>query len=225
MLKNKISDLVKDVFVQTPFLEFYHGNGILNSSSLASKIKYFANKKKVMSGEKEISLSAIIMALKRFAPPFEHKRKDIGFYMSDINQISINPNLKYYRFEKSGNYKKLISEHFKFSEESFSKTYLMETNTGFTLIYEMKDDIDFVTNNDLKYLEFKEYLSAVSIYFDVEDVRFPGLYYVIFKQLAWFNINVFEISSSGREITLIIDNDDVKLFFEIVQANRINIFS
>lgn len=219
MLNNKLSEIIHEVISQTPFLEHFLKLDILNISALSKKISNYLNKE----ANEQVSSSSVLMALKRYCSPFDHKLKETAFYISDVNQITVNSNLKFFRYKKDSNFNDTNIQYVEFKNATNSRSYLFETNDWFTIIIEKKYELYYLDFISIKPWEVKDDLSAVSIYFSVEDVRYPGLYYMIFKQLAWNNINVFEISSSGNEITLIINNNRVKELIDLIQNKKVNI--
>ena len=220
MLKNKVSDFIYNIISQTPFLELFLSNNILNISALSKNVKIYLKREYNF----DVTESSILMAFKRYNEPFDHRRKDTIFFMSEVNQISVNSNLKYFRFKKDSTFIHFTNKFIDFRKKTNSKSFIFETTDWFTMVIEEKYKSHFLELIPDKPNEVKDELAAVSIYFSVEDVRYPGLYYMIFKQLAWNNINVFEVSSSGNEITLIIENSNVKDLIDLIQQKKIELF-
>jgi aspartokinase len=48
-----------------------------------------------------------------------------------------------------------------------------------------------------------------------------GIYYLIFKTLAWENINVIEVVSTMSELTIVLDDQEVVRAFNLLQNNLI----
>ena len=221
MLKKiKKSDVINNIVSNTPFLEDYLSEGLVNHTALSKKIVSYLEKLKIKASE-----ASILMSLKRFNYPFEHKRNDFSFYMSDIGEITVTPNLRYCRLEKShflDDFKMML---IKKTKDEIFKYLLFETHTSTTVIFDMKHSIEIdEIMKGINIVEKRENLSAVNLNFSSEEIRFPGLYYVLFKQLSWNNINVYELSSSGREITILIKNEDVKSVFDIIHKKKITVF-
>ena len=218
MLKMKLSKFVFELISSTPFLEFYLENKILNQSALSKKIHQYVSNQGIETNE-----SSVLMALKRFTPPFKHKLKHVSYHISDAQQITVNSNLNLYRVEKNNSLIDIKEKLLKIdSEKYYLKIY--ETENSVSLVLSSTFDHDDILPDDLKIIETKSDLSSVNLKFNSDDIRIPGLYYILFKQFAWNNINIYEITSSGREITLLIDNKDVKNVFKIIQQQKINLF-
>ena len=48
----------------------------------------------------------------------------------------------------------------------------------------------------------------------------PGVYYYIFKELAWDNINIADVISTANEFTVIINNNDIHRAFSILMKTK-----
>lgn len=216
-----MSTYINTVMKETPFLESFINEGLINSSALAKKIHSILTLKGVKCTE-----SSILMAIRRSHTPFVHKRKNHIFYLSEIGEISVNSNLIFYRFEKGNVIQTLRKRLVEAAKEERFSYMLFETVLTATVVLKMNAEMqNKELLNGIPILEFQDNLSAVNIEFSNEEIRMPGLYYMIFKQLAWHNINVYEVTSSGRELSLLIDHDRVKDVFEIIHTPRIGLFS
>lgn len=216
----KLSSIINDLIGSTPFLELYLDKKVINLSSLSKRIKnYFESK------ELRFTEASILMSLKRFSPPFFHKRKNIFYHISDTEKININSNLLFQRIEKNSTSKSFL-ERISYIQESEQFQYkIFETESSISYIIKTKNrNNKLVLPDNINVLETRDNLALINLSLTNEDIRIPGLYYLLFKQLAWNNINIFEIQSSGREIMLLINNSDVKNIFNIIQQEKNDIF-
>jgi len=92
----KVSKVLNTIISSTPYLEYYMQSGILNYSALAKKIAIY-----LKNNYEEVTESSVLMGLKRFNFPFDHKRKYVNFYILDIGQVNVISILKYFRLEKN----------------------------------------------------------------------------------------------------------------------------
>jgi hypothetical protein len=60
-------------------------------------------------------------------------------------------------------------------------------------------------------------LSAITIKLSEENIRIPGLYYLILKNLAWENINLIEVISTAHEFTIIVEDENIDKAFSVVK--------
>lgn len=212
----KLSNLIYSYISSTPFLEAYIERKIINYTALSKLIHDHLAKI-----NKPVSESSILMALKRFSIPFEHKRKNLSFYISDISEVVVNSNLTAYRFKKSPVLKEIqikLSERY---EDEVFTYFLYKTSNSFTILLKSSENENEIIPHGAKILETVENLSVICLKFDNDEIRHPGLYYVLFKQFAWNNINIYETTSSGREISLLVKNEDVKNVFNLIQQEKI----
>ena len=59
-------------------------------------------------------------------------------------------------------------------------------------------------------------LSSITIKLPAENSIYPGVYYYIFKELAWDNINMVELISTTNEFTVVVHDDDIHRAFSIL---------
>jgi hypothetical protein len=70
-----------------------------------------------------------------------------------------------------------------------------------------KEDCIFLTNN----------LGAVTVRFGIDVLEIPNVTFEIMKLVALYNINITEIVSTSRELTLIVEQKNVKQLNQILQ--------
>ena len=64
-------------------------------------------------------------------------------------------------------------------------------------------------------------LASITVKLPEENSNCSGLYYYIFKKIAWEGINLLEVVSTTNEFTLIVSQDDIDKAFSVVK--RLNI--
>ena len=65
-----------------------------------------------------------------------------------------------------------------------------------------------------------EQLSSITIKLPTENAFCPGVYYHIFKELAWENINIKEIISTTNEFTVVVSDHDIQRAFTILMSTK-----
>lgn len=158
--------------------------------------------------EKKVKPHAIEMALRRYSEYIKQKHKNIKFdYSSDIIMktqlcdisVSRSPTLieqlkKFYdvvRFEK-GDILNIIqgsSELSIVTNERYKKKFLE------------------ILKNE-KILNLEEKLVSLTMTFSKDFLHTPGVIFNIIRNVAWENINIFEIVSTNTELTVIIHKKD-----------------
>ncbi|MEM9678858.1 MAG: hypothetical protein AAF901_00930, partial [Bacteroidota bacterium] len=65
--------------------------------------------------------------------------------------------------------------------------------------------------------EIKENLSAISLMLPKNNTKISGLYYQIFKRLAWENVALYEVISTTNEFTIVVEDALVDKAFSIMK--------
>ena len=79
----------------------------------------------------------------------------------------------------------------------------------------LDDEVKKIFANE-KMLSTKNQLSSITIKLPAENTEISGLYYYIFKKLAWEGINIVEVISTTNEFTLVVSDADVDRAFSIL---------
>lgn len=64
-------------------------------------------------------------------------------------------------------------------------------------------------------------VSSIGVTFDEEYLTIPGFIYIILQQMMPLNINIIEVSSTCTELVLYIDEKDMKIAYEALEASFI----
>ena len=215
-----IPNAVEEVIKKKPFLEGALVEGLINLSALARQLKPEIEKKV----GKEVNDSAVIMALNRLVPRLElmsaMKFKKV---VENIGDIIVRSNLADYAFVNSptlyekqaqllGRVRSMKDVFCTFSQGIYETTLVVSSSmTG------MVDEIFAEETNIAKTVD----LSSITVKLPVENTICPGVYYYIFKELAWDNINITEVISTTNEFTVVIsDNDIHRAFTILMEAQR-----
>ena len=63
-------------------------------------------------------------------------------------------------------------------------------------------------------------LSSISIKLPQGNNLISGIYYFIFKRLAWEDINVVEVISTTNEFTIVVEDRDIDRAFSVIQRMK-----
>ena len=210
-----ISKALQDILVRSPFLEEAIADGLINVSSLARKLKPQIEERL----NKEVKVGAIVMAINRMEPNYYYK-VNIGIkdFVRNLGDIIVRSNLSDYTYASSKtlnqNKTKLLqmisqgNEHFcTFSQGVYESTIIVSSvlDEQMSTIFQAE-----------KQLSHKSALSSITIKLPAENTEISGLYYYIFKKLAWDGINIIEVISTTNEFTLVVRDDDVDRAFSIL---------
>lgn len=211
-----IASCVEDVLITQPFLEEALSRSIINYSALAEELIEPISeilRKPVKSG-------AIMMALRRYNTPnnLKHSLK-LKNTLQKLGDITVRSNLSDFTFQNS---ETLIQSHTKILDR-------VETNKdifyAFTRgIFESNIIISSSENkavarcfNSEKQIDLQEGLSAISVRLPKDNSKISGLYYQIFKRLAWENIPIYEVVSTTNEFTILVEDFIVDKAFSVIK--------
>ena len=68
-----------------------------------------------------------------------------------------------------------------------------------------------------KMIASKSELSSLTISLPEENYKLAGIYYYIFRDLAWAGINILEVISTTNEFTLVVDDKNVEKAFRMIK--------
>jgi hypothetical protein len=214
-----IPNAVEEVIKKKPFLEGALVEGLVNLSALARQLKPEVEKKV----GKEVNDSAVIMALNRLVPRLEllsaMKFKKV---VENIGDIIVRSNLADYAFansptlyekqaqllERVRNVKDLFCT---FSQGIYETTLVVSSS-----IAPLVDDIFRSETHIAKTTN----LSSITVKLPIENTVCPGVYYYIFKELAWDNINILEVISTTTEFTVVVSDEDIHRAFTILMEAK-----
>lgn len=209
-VKEKLGEIISS----SPLVEEALSEGLLNLSAFARKIK-----PEIESAIfKEVSESAIVMALRRIAAEIKERNALFERTTGKIKDIVVRANLCEFTFLKSEfileRWRELLHQgrkereaFFAFTQGAFEITIIVNA----ALEGEVKEIF-----SEEKLISSIAQLSAISIRLPQDTVQSPGVYYSILKQLAWQNINLIEVVSTLTEFTVILENREVDRAFSIL---------
>jgi len=199
-----ISQIVQKLIDQRIYIQEAMNNGIVSYSSLAKNIK--SEVEELL--EKPVKTHAIEMALRRYTERIKEKHLHIKFdYSSDIIMktkicdisVSRSPTL----IERL---KKL------YDIVTFDKGDILNIIQGSTELSIVtnerykKKSLEILRNE--KILNTEENLVSLTMTFSRDFLYTPGVIFNIIRNVAWENINIFEIVSTNTELTFIIHKKD-----------------
>jgi aspartokinase len=163
---------------------------------------------------------AIMMALRRYHQPFNIENSNrLKTAFKNLGDITVRSNLSDFTFQNSNS---LIQNHsqilesisgnhqifYAFTRGMFESNIIISTTE--------KDNILEAFKNETQ-IGLKDKLSAISLYLPKGNSKISGLYYQIFKQLAWENITLYEVVSTTNEFTIVVEDHLVDHAFSIIK--------
>lgn len=211
-----IAQYVEEIIQESLYLEECLKLKIINYSSLAEFLVPEVQKR---SG-KTVKSGAIMMALRRLHfPTGLGIKNDTDSKLNNLGNITLRMNIIDYTFKNSAtivqNQLKFLQSTEKNNDEilAFTKgiheTNLLVNNT-------LKKEVEKVFKTE-KILSTQDHLSAITIELPKESSLIKGLYYQLFKRIAWEGISIYEVVSTTNEITLIIEDQIIDKAFSIIK--------
>lgn len=215
-----VKNLIENEIKKKPLLEEAIIQGIISYQALAENL-YPKISKEI---DKKITLSAIIMALRRYSENFE-KKLHIDKFNFDSEVIMKNKLLDFC-FLKSNSLFIKINELSKKLDYNKGDTFnIIDGNYETTIIAssKYKNLIKQILKNE-KIIFFEDDLSSITLRFFKEFITTRGILYQITRKFSWNNVNILEIVSTMTELTIIIQKKDsikgYEAILELIEENK-----
>lgn len=211
-----IATCVEEIIRSSPFLEEGLSRQIINFSALAKDL----NQPISEMLKKPVKDGAIMMALRRHQQPFNLSNSGrLNKVFQNLGDITVRSNLSDFTFQNS---KSLINSHaqvlnkisannqifYAFTRGMFESNIIISTSEKESILEAFKDEALIGSQNNL---------SAISIYLPKGNSKVSGLYYQIFKRLAWDKITLYEVVSTTNEFTIVVEDDLVDKAFSVIK--------
>ncbi|MFV0530371.1 MAG: hypothetical protein ACK5MD_02925 [Flavobacteriales bacterium] len=211
-----IADYVEEIIQESLYLEESLKLKIVNYSALAEYLVPEVEKKM----GKSVKPGAVMMALRRLHfPTGLGIKNDIDSRLNQLGNITLRMNIVDYTFKNSPS---IIQNQLKFlqSSDGNQEEILAFTRgiheTNLLVNRNLKKQVAMIFNHETL-LSLQENLSAISIELPKESSLIKGLYYQLFKRIAWEGISIYEVVSTTNEITLILNNEVIDKAFSIIK--------
>lgn len=211
-----ISSCVTSYIKTKPYLSSALSDGIINLTSLARQIQ--PDIEKIL--RKSIKKGAIVMALKRVSDNTEftatHK---IIRVIKNLGDITVRSSLVDYNFSISDS---LLLAQSNLLKEIEGKKEIFYTSTrgvaecNIIVSDNVSSLVDELFSKEICHSKVKN-LSSITIKLPTENVTIPGIYYFIFQRLSWEGVNINEVISTSNEFTILMDDDQVNIAFEVIK--------
>ena len=212
-----IASCVQEILVSRPFLEEALSREIINFSALAKDLNTTISEML----RKPVKDGAIMMALRRYNQPINTENTvRLKNVFKNLGDITVRSNLSDFTFQNS---KTLINSHSKVLEKINTKNQIFYAFTRG--IFESnimsstseKENIFEVFKNETL-IGLQDNLSAISINLPEGNSKIVGLYYQIFKRLAWENVTLYEVISTTNEFTILVEDHLVDKAFSVIKG-------
>lgn len=208
----KIADALRDTVRGNPLLQFGLQNRLLNLRGTARYLLPLISART----RKQITIAALTMALSRMQQSegkSPHRRSAYHF-----DRIHLHTGLATFTFGKS-----------KETHDSVQRLYaLVQRDGGYITVAEGTSQITLIIDDahaakiTQLFRQKPQYahahIASVGIVFDERYLHIPGLIFVVLQQLMLLNINIIEVSSTFTELSIYVNERDVKLAFEALES-------
>lgn len=210
-----VSTCVKQIIDRTPFLYEMLMQGILSYSNYAQSILPTVQH---LHG-KEVKVSAIVMAIRRYAEELRKKESEqhpnnlkyeiiMKTNIFDINMIRHDSTMA-----KLGRLYELVTP----SKGDFLNITLGSHEVSLSISEKYRQTVDELVADE-QILHQAGDLVALSLVFSGDFMSTPGIVYEAVRKLAWEQINVNEIISTMHELTFVIRREDSMKAFSVLQS-------
>ena len=212
-----IASCVQEILVSRPFLEEALAREIINFSALAKDLNTTISEML----RKPVKDGAITMALRRYNQPLNVKNSvHLKTVFKNLGDITVRSNLSDFTFQNS---KTLINSHSKVLEKINTNQQIFYAFTrgvfeSNIIISSSKKDHLFEVFKNETLIGSQDNLSAISINLPKGNSKIAGLYYQIFKRLAWDNVTLYEVISTTNEFTILVEDHLVDKAFSVIKG-------
>lgn len=211
-----ITSCVQEIIATSPFLEEGMSRQIINFSALAKDLNTPISKML----RKPVKNGAIMMALRRYQQPIHiENSKGLKTVFNNLGDITVRSNLSDFTFQNSAN---LIQSHSKlletisnnnqifyaFTRGLFESNIIISSSEKTTVLNSFKKE---------RLIGSQDQLSAISLHLPKGNSKIAGLYYQIFKRLAWEKITLYEVVSTTNEFTIVVEDHLVDQAFSVIK--------
>ena len=203
-----ISTCVHDIIKHQPYLDDALARNIINFSSLAADLQPQVEKEM----RKPVKQGSIIMALRRYHPK---RSKFNAQHFRKLGDIIVRSGVTEYTYINS---KDTVAKKAALLEAVKDQTgiYLNYSSnfqeSNFLVSTSLQPTIEEIFKNE-RLVSVSEELSSITIALPEKNTTTVGLYFYIFKLLAYEGIPVYEIISTSNYFTLFLEQDYVNQAF------------
>lgn len=215
-----VAEVIETLVKQKPFVEGALLEGLINLSAFSRQIK--PDVERIL--KKPVTEASILMALKRMVDVMDVTvSRKIENATREFGDIIVRSNLTDFTFRNS---ETLIEK-----QSKLIKLIASEKDVFYTIshgVFETTIVVSRHFSDNVKQLFSSETLiastqsvSSITIRLPDDNINIPGLYYFVFKQIAWEGISILEVISTTNELTIILQDKDVDRAFSILKRTNI----
>jgi aspartokinase len=199
-----ISNIVHKIIDEKVYIQESMHKNIVSYAYLSEQIKPDVEEEL----GKKVKRHAIEMALRRYAEKIKQKNKEIKFdYSSDIIMKTQLCDFAVQRSSTLPNELKKLYDIVSLDKNNVLNIIQGSNDVNIVTNERYKDKIKEILKNE-KILNIEEKLVSLTMTFSKDFLYTPGVIFSIIRNIAWDNVNIFEVVSTNTELTFIIHKKD-----------------
>ena len=212
-----IAFCVEQIIASKPFIEEALNEQIINYSALAENLQGQISDML----RKDVKTGAIMMALRRYNQPLNTTTSiKLKQMFNNLGDITVRSGLSDFTFSNS---KTLINSNKRVLDKIQSKDNIFYAFTrgiyesNIVITSSERKTVINEFNNEMQ-IGLQEDLSAITISLPKENSKVVGLYYQIFKKLAWEGVTLYEVISTTNEFTVLVEDKLIDKAFSVIKS-------
>jgi len=204
-----VQKLINDrVFIQEPM-----SKGIVSYGSLAKQLKPEIEEEL----GKEVKTHAIVMAIRRYAESLKAEHKEIVFdYSSEIILKTDMCDIAVLRSPSLLNKLKRLYDIVDFEKGDILNIIHGRHEVSVVTNERYKDKLLNILKEE-KVQNLENNLVSLTLTFSKNFLHTPGVIFNVVRNIAWENINIFEIVSTNTELTFILNKKDAVKGYKVLE--------
>jgi hypothetical protein len=205
---------VEKILQESPFVEDLMTEGLINLSSYARKIQPTLEERL----GKPVSVGSIVMSLKRLGPKLSKRGKiEVGDYIEDIIVRSGLVASTYENLDSLTAGLKTIVDKFAARKDLFVNFSRGNFETTLTCNQSILPEITKILKSETLVSKFDN-IGAITIKLVAQTTETNGVYYSIFKMVANRGVNIIEVISTFKELTILVSEDELDKAFTALKG-------
>lgn len=212
-----VSQCVEEILVSQSFIEEALSRRIINYSALAEDLQPLISQML----RKQVQTGAIMMALRRYSSPAGVSNSiRVKESLRRLGDITVRSNICAFTYQNSDSLIQSNSLMLKKIDDIHHLFYAFTrgiAESNLMISGSEKEIVESCFSHE-KLIHFRGNLSAVSIKLPQDNYKITGLYYQIFKNLAWNGIAVYDVVSTTNEFIALVNDEVVDKAFSVIKA-------
>lgn len=214
-MANSVASSVKQIIDMSPFVSELLVLDVISYSNLA---KFIQPKIEEKLGKKAKN-AAIVMAIRRYTEDLKIEKTAMTQEKLQY-EISMKTNIYDVNLVRNNTFMPKLDYLYKtvdLNKGDFLNLTIGTHEISLAISDKYKEIVDDLIKTETVLNKFND-LVALSIQFNGNFLKTPGILYLATRKLAWENINLIEIVSTMNDLTFIIERQDSMRAFSVLQS-------